>query len=290
MNGNYNAENVYFDEDFIFTNTVGTVVIPETGSIKVDAAGMNLKEFFTNLFTKEKDPEIITEVGATISLRGIESDEVGKEYTPSYKITFEKGAYSYGPDTNITATYEVTDNNGGSSTTIVGKLPSFIMSDDTDYKIHAVINYTEGATPVSNLGNPVESKRIPSGTIELDANSVKGYRNAFYGTLTNKNELTSDIIRGLENKSNGNVSVGSKMILNIPIGAMRIVFAYDATLPDLSEILDKNDFNSNIVSGFGKPKIIAVEGANGYQAIDYKVFVLDFAYPYDASNIFTATI
>jgi hypothetical protein len=43
MDGNYNADNVYFDDDFIFTESVGTVVIPESGSTKVAAAGKNIK-------------------------------------------------------------------------------------------------------------------------------------------------------------------------------------------------------------------------------------------------------
>ena len=33
----------------------------------------------------------------------------------------------------------------------------------------------------------------------------------------------------------------------------------------------QNSARPAIVSGFGKPKIISVEGANGYNAIDYKV-------------------
>jgi hypothetical protein len=43
MDGNYNADNVYFDDDLIFTESVGTVVIPESGSTKVAAAGKNIK-------------------------------------------------------------------------------------------------------------------------------------------------------------------------------------------------------------------------------------------------------
>ena len=53
MDGNYNAENVYFSEDFIFTENIGTVEIPSSGSTSVNAAGLNLKQFFASIFAEE---------------------------------------------------------------------------------------------------------------------------------------------------------------------------------------------------------------------------------------------
>lgn len=35
FNGNYNADNVYFDSDFIFTKPIGTVTIPSSGSVTI---------------------------------------------------------------------------------------------------------------------------------------------------------------------------------------------------------------------------------------------------------------
>jgi hypothetical protein len=58
MDGNYNAENVYFKNDFIFTEPVGTVNIPESGSTTVAAAGKNIKEFLSSLFAQEENPMI----------------------------------------------------------------------------------------------------------------------------------------------------------------------------------------------------------------------------------------
>lgn len=288
MDGNYNAENVYFDEDFIFTKALGTVTIPSSGSTTVKAAGKNLKEFFAGLFAAEQNPTA-TKPTASIALQSVASVEAGSSYEPSYAITFSKGKYSYGPDTGITATYAVTDTNGKTNSAASGKMDSFVVGDDTSYKISVTVSYTEGAVPVSNLGNPVEDKKIAAGSISLETSAVQGYRNAFYGTLTEKGDLTSDIIRGLT-KTNADVAAGSIITVNIPVGAMRVVIAYEATLGDLTSVLDKNDSNANIVSGFGAPQTIAVEGADHYDAIDYKVYVMDFANPYDAANVFTATI
>jgi hypothetical protein len=68
-----------------------------------------------------------------------------------------------------------------------------------------------------------------------------------------------------------------------------VVFAYPATLQDLTQILDKNDSNSNIISGFTKTEI-DVEGASDYDAIAYKVYYIDFANPYDTTNVFKVAI
>jgi hypothetical protein len=58
MDGNYNAENVYFKDDFIFTEPIGTIEIPDNGRTVVAAAGKNLKELFETIFTEEKIPTI----------------------------------------------------------------------------------------------------------------------------------------------------------------------------------------------------------------------------------------
>jgi hypothetical protein len=52
----------------------------------------------------------------------------------------------------------------------------------------------------------------------------------------------------------------------------RIIIACDATKPGVQKVLEPT-FSSNVLSVFGEPKTIAVEGANGYTAIDYKVWV-----------------
>lgn len=288
MDGNYNASNVYFDEDFIFTKSVGTVTIPSSGNIKVEAAGKNLKEFFAGIFAEEADPTA-TAPTASISLTSASSVEAGTSYTPSYSITFNKGSYTYGPDTGITATYEVSDTNSNTSSKSSDSFVAFTVTDDTNYKVSATVNYTEGSIPVSNLGNPVENKKIPEGSIDLSTGTVKGYRNAFYGTLTEKGELTSEKIRGLS-RTNKDAAAGTVLTINIPKDVYRVVIAYEATLQNLTSVLDKNDSNANIVSGFGDPQIIQVAGANSHNPIDYKVYVMDFANPYDTTNVFTATI
>lgn len=292
MDGNYDAENVYFSSDFIFTENVGTVEIPESGSITVEAEGLNVKQFLSSIFAKEKAPDV-TQPTASITLSpNTTLYEVGDTCTPKYKITFNPGSYSYGPeDTEVTATYTVTDTNGNNSQEIIDTFTDFTVTDDTNYRISAVVSHTDGVVPVTNLGNDYTDGQILAGTLSTIYTSyVKGYRKTFYGTLTEKpEEMTSDIIRSLKSSTSA-LKNGSSFAINIPVGALRVVIAYPADLRDMTSVLDKNDSNSNIVSGFGSPITVEVEGLNNFEAIEYKMYIMDFANPYDASNVFTVTI
>lgn len=53
MDGNYNAENIYFDKDFIVTEAIGTIKDLPNGQATLAANGKNLKEVLATLFAKE---------------------------------------------------------------------------------------------------------------------------------------------------------------------------------------------------------------------------------------------
>jgi hypothetical protein len=57
MDGNYNAENVYFDEDLITTTAIGNITL-EDGSAVISTAGKNLKQVFETIYVKEREPKI----------------------------------------------------------------------------------------------------------------------------------------------------------------------------------------------------------------------------------------
>lgn len=292
MDGNYDANNVYFSEDFIFTENIGTVEIPDSGSATVEAKGLNVKQFLSSLFAEEKNPSVTAPSGSIAYSMSTTTYEVGKTCTPKYKITFDDGNYEFGPETAVTATYVVTDTNGNNSSNLIDTFETFTVEDDTNYRISAVISHSNGEIPVTNLGKPYADGQIKAATLNTVYTSyVKGYRKTFYGTLTEKKEsLTSDDIRGLTKSSSSALSNGSNFTINVPVGTLRVVIAYPASLRDLTSVLDKNDSNSNIVSGFGSPTTVQVEGADDFAAIDYKVYIMDFANPYDAANVFTVTI
>ena len=288
MDGNYNAENVYFDKDLVTTSAVGNITLTN-GQATIAATGKNLKQVFDTIFVKEKNPSV-TQPSVSVSLAGAGAKEVGTKVTPSYTATFNAGKYEFGPATGCSITsWSVTDtNNAEPLNTATGSFAEITVADDTNYKVIATGNYSEGAIPKTNVGNDYPSGKIIAGSKSKTSSAITGYRNSFYGTLTEKGELTSDIIRSL-GKSNKALTNGSTFGITIPVGAMRVVFAYPETLRDVSSVKDVNGLNAEISGAFTK-STLSVEGLNNFQGINYKVYVTDFAEAVATANTYKVTI
>ena len=288
--GNYNAENVYFGKDLTLTANVGVQTIPASGSLTLGTTGKNIKEVFDMLFASEKNPAI-TQPSVAVACSQMGNYEVGTTVTPQYSVTLNPGNYQYGPATGITATsYEVTDTKGGSADTASGSFTAFTVADGENYSISATVTYGDGAIPKTNLNNDYAAGQIKAGSKSGTKGTITGHRKTFYGTTTDKGAATtSAIIRGLSGKSTAALSNGSKFNVSVPVGALRVIIAYPATLRDVSSIADVNGMNAEIKSSFVK-STVEVEGANAYQAIEYKVFTLDFANANDTANTYAVTI
>ena len=68
MDGNYNAENVYFDEDITITTAVGNIKL-ENGSAEIPATGKNIKQVFQALWTKENYNPTVTNPKISLSVK-----------------------------------------------------------------------------------------------------------------------------------------------------------------------------------------------------------------------------
>ena len=288
MDGNYNAENVYFDKDLVTTSAVGNITLTN-GQATIAATGKNLKQVFDTIFVKEKNPSV-TQPSVSVSLAGAGAKEVGTKVTPSYTATFNAGKYEFGPATGCSITsWSVTDtNNAEPLNTATDSFAEITVADDTNYKVTATGNFSEGVIPVTNVGNEYAAGKIAAGSKSATSSAITGYRNSFYGTLTEKGELTSDIIRSL-GKSNKALTNGSTFGITIPVGAMRVVFAYPETLRDVSSVKDVNGLNAEISGAFTK-STLSVEGLNNFQGINYKVYVTDFAEAVATANTYNVTI
>ena len=200
MDGNYNAENVYFDENITVTTAVGNISLTN-GQGSIPAQGKNLKQVFESIWTKESNPSV-TQPSASISTSA-QSKEVGTTVTPSWTAVLNAGSYQYGPDTGVTATaWAISNNKTTETATTTGSFNDFVVTEGACYSITATATHTAGATPVSNLGNPVSSLAIASGTKTVTKNLFTGYKPNFYGFRTSTNlldldNLTSADIRGL---------------------------------------------------------------------------------------------
>lgn len=285
---NYNAENVYFAEDLITTSKVGNISLTN-GQATISAKGKNIKQVFESIFVKEQNPST---TNPTVKLTADQNKayEVGTSVTPSFTANLNAGSYSYGPATGITAdSWSVEDTDGHVIAAASGSFDPIVVDDDTDYKITATATYSDGTVPVTNLGNEYASGQIKAGSASATSNAITGFRRGFYGTLTEKSELTSDIIRSLAGKTDATPVTGDKWELVAPVGALRVVFAYPASVADVSSVIDNNGMKAEAKNAFTMSQM-DIEGANNHSAIAYKVYVMDLASANDTENIFSITL
>lgn len=275
MDGNYDASNVYFDKDFIATADIGVVTIPESGSTTISAAGKSVKDVLAGIFAKEKEPTV-NNPAVSITASANKAYEVGTKVSPSYSASLSAGSYTYGPATGITAkTWSVT--NSGSDeilTTATGTFAEITVADNTTLSITATATYDAGAIPKSNIGNEVPAKQIKAGSASATTSAkITGYRNLFYGVVNTEN-LTSDVIRGLT--KGGAYTTSKTFDVNVTTAdAVGIVVAYpsNVTRSGISKVLLTTSMNADVTADYKVTTNVDVEGANGYTAQSYKVYL-----------------
>ena len=288
LDGNYDAENVYFSNNLTYTADIGVLTVPSSGSGTITAAGKNLKEVLAGILAKEENPKT-TQPSLSVKLNVAGAKEVGTSITPTYSTTFNAGSYSYGPATGVTATsYSISDTNSSTATTASGSLTAFTVEDGTNYKVSATVNYGDGAIPKTNIGNAYAAGQIKAGSKSATSSTITGYRNTFYGSVTDKSGgITSAVIRGLAGKKNGSISAGNTFKAAEAVGAMRVIIALP-TPRTCTSIKDENGLNAEALSAFTKITV-SVEGANGYTAKDYNVYYKDNAAANDKANNWVVT-
>lgn len=293
MTGNVSADKVILQDDIVMAGNytqVGNMTKSQNGTATFATKGKSVSDALTEIFSKRLQPGTPTAPAVTLTFGQAKAYEVGTTVTPTYSASLSAGSYTYGPATGITATsWEVTDTAGNSATTASGSFAEVVVADGTNYKITAKATYGEGAVAKDNLGSDSSPViKIAAGSATKTSGAITGYRNTFYGSVTEKAELTSTIIRGLT-KSNKALANGNSFTVNIPVGAKRVIFAYPATLRDVSSVKDVNGLNAEIKSAFTKT-ILTVAGAGADAGIEYKVYTTDFADPVAKANSYTVQI
>lgn len=293
MTGNVGADKVILQDDIVMAGNytqVGNMTKTQNGTATFATKGKSVSGALTEIFSKRLQPGTPTAPAVTLTFGQAKAYEVGSTVIPTYSASLSAGSYTYGPATGITATsWEVTDTAGNSATTASGSFAEVVVADGTNYKITAKATYGEGAVAKDNLGSDSSPViKIAAGSATKTSGAITGYRNTFYGSVTEKAELTSTIIRGLT-KSNKALANGNSFTVSIPVGAKRVIFAYPATLRDVSSVKDVNGLNAEIKSAFTKTTL-TVAGAGADAGIEYKVYTTDFADPVAKANSYTVQI
>lgn len=304
MDGNYSAANVFLKDKIVLAGDYGMDSrkdkITSIGNLRIGdeiAAGTSLQALFMDMLSQRLQPADPTNPAASITLymdgatkkSTAGAVEVGTTVTPSYTASLSAGSYTYGPATGVVASsYAVTstgrktvdgataDTAEDSATTATGSFTSFIVDDDTNYKLNVSIPHNEGVVAHDNLGslsNP--EKKIASGTKTANSGAITGFRSIFYGykaggaTLDVAN-LTSAQIRAL-----GNSATTTKPTSMTTNKMQQIFFAFPATMNVGKPVV--KDATNGAPQTVSDKVTVKVEGKDGFTAVDYDVYYVNNA-------------
>ena len=255
LDGNYDAENVYFGSNLIATENVGTITIPSSGSTTVNVSGLNLKQALMKILAKEKYPTVTQ---PSVSLRFTNYPtvvEYGTVVSPTLAVSFNPGKYTYQTSTGVSfENADLTTTTETRRITSVGtyNLPDYCITTNAThggpvYTARITANYTSNGTkPLTNIGNDatvdiVDAEGTKVAAISADStdatssNKFSGFAaGRIYGYVTtlDNNVFSTDslsaetntaIITGgsTMNKSTNGATTG-KFTFTIKSGAKRI--------------------------------------------------------------------
>ena len=266
MDGNYDAENVYFQKDLTITAPIGVQTIPSSGSKTLSTTGKNIKQVFDMIVAEEKNPST-TQPSVALNSDNIGAKEVGTNVAIAYSFATNPGSYTYGPATGVTFSgYEATFN-GETLTGASGTFASIQVTDSTNLSISGKCSSSEGAIPVTNLGNPYEAGKIAAKNYTPSKEKLTGFRGWFYGyyngtqAIADPAAITSAQLRAFGTKTSFpttmNTTQMQQMFFAAPKGKVSSVSISNAV----------NGAPLTVVKG-----TCSVEGAGGYNAVEYDLF------------------
>ena len=285
--GNYSADNVYFDEDLTYTVQFGTLAKP-SGSAKFAATGKNVTQVLSALMAQEANPDKTNPAVSFSAQGGFGTVEIGTKRNLTYTAALSAGSYTYGPATGITAqSWEVSCTGvADKKTTATGTFEN-IVAESTAKTITAKATYGDGAIPVTNLGNAYAAGQIKAGSASKTSNSLVGVRYMFWGPMTEDTALNSASIRALSHKE----AAANKTLATFGAGsgAKKVVVAVPAGYK-VTKVLMPSALNADVTALFVKQGTqIQVNGAENYAATAYDVYVYQPA-SIDAGETYTVTI
>ncbi|MDO5789189.1 MAG: hypothetical protein Q4P79_06960 [Fusobacterium sp.] len=302
ITGNVDAEKVIMRDNITLAGNytqVGNVTKSANETKTLDVKGKSIKEVMMSIFTAKLQPGNPTQPSISgFSLSGAKAVEAGTKITSANwtQGNFNKGSYQYGPDTGVTAnswtvarvtnvsglnTEVATSNAAGSDT---NGDAGFIIGDQggenvvNSLKYTMTVNHSDGVVAHDNLGgNSDPEKKITAGSKSASTGAYIPFRQCFYGFTNEKPEVNSAYIRGLT--GTGKAYTKGNFMISVQPGAQRVVIACPATNVGVTQVINTSALNADVTETFIK-QTVQVEGANGYTAIAYNVWVFEPAEAY----------
>lgn len=183
----------------------------------------------------------------------------------------------------ISSAYPYTDNN-----VTLGNSPIVYVGSTS---------YDEGDCKLDNMGDEDCTGHILAGTVNSNTITFVGTRVAFFGGITGATPTNSAGVRALGNSSfnsgdNSTVdadgvaiggSITPSFVITIPIGAVRVVFAYPATSRAVASVRYQELADSEVKANFTQTTV-SVEGAGGFTSIPYRVYTYTPVEPFSIVN------
>lgn len=287
MDGNYDAENVYLASDLTITANIGVQEIDASGSKTLATTGKNLKQVLDMIMAEEKNPSV-TQPSVSISSSEAKSYEAGTRITPKYNATLNPGKYEFGPETGVAATSWSVTLDSQTLTEASGTFSEIQVTDSTNLKITATAQHSEGAVPKTNLGNEYTDGKIVAGSKSGQTGAITGFRQMFYGVDTTGGEINSTLIRGL---TAGGAASAKTITINAVAEAKCIIVAVpQGSALKVKQAILTSSMNADVTSSYAKQSDpVNVEGANGFDAVPYDIYVYRPA-SIDASEVHKITI
>ncbi len=271
MDGNYSAENVYFDKDLKLTEAFGRYKPDASGSVKVPSTGQSVYSLIDDAFSQSRNPTT-TQPSASVSITANSGTfEIGTKKNLTYSASLNTGAYSYGPTpTGVSATTYTATCDGKTLTGATGTFEN-IVADGTK-KISISIAHSAGSIPKTNKGADYADGQIKAGTkTATSSQALIGVRYMFWGPMTEDVALNSANIRALAHKEESK----AKTLATFGPGdnAVKVVVAVPAGRK-ITKVLLTSSMNADITSSFAKQtSTVSVEGAQGYAGTAYDIYV-----------------
>lgn len=314
MTGAVDASKVMLRDDIILAGNytqVGNITKSANGTSTLPAKGKSVAAVLTDILSKRLQPSITAQPSISgFALTGAKAVEAGTSlananYTAA---TLNPGTYQYGPETGVEATNWLveritnlatdqvasqdaasltagSDNNGGSGF-VIGDQGGENVVNSLKYKL--TVTHGAGVTADDNLGDDSSpAVSITAGSKTKETSAYTPFRNVFYGASTSKPTLDSAAIRALT--PTGKAYAAGSLTINVPAGAQRVVIACDATKTGVTKVINQTAMNADVTATFTK-STVPVEGAEGYTAINYNVWVFEPAVPYENTATLVVTL
>ncbi len=303
MDGNYSAANVFLKNKIELAGSFDKVGNYNKG--KTISAGTSLEALLSGMLQQELNPSASIPT-ASISVSG-SNGEVGTSYTlPTATLKIDSvGSYTYGPATGITFAIGDVELKQGSNS----KKNESVMSQDStiklaatdtvtlytdsakSYKFTATASHSEGAVPVTNLGNEYPDAKIAAGSITIADKTATftGWRRIFGGGTTAA-DINSANIRALAQLKKTSDSVpttsgGKGIVFNAAQGSTKVVFAYPSSWTTKTPKFEIFTMAWGATEGFEKSAVNVADARGGENGLkEYTVYTYTPATPLAAEN------